>query len=87
MREGRPFDAKYNSELSDDALPQLLGSFSEFNETDQLQIFERLARRNCIKNKETDPRSWNASRQAASSAMLPHQEVLSGHVSECEEHD
>jgi hypothetical protein len=87
MREGRPFDAKYNSELSDDALPQLLGSFTEFNETDQLQIFERLAERNCRKNKETDLRSWNASRQAASSALLPHQAVLTGKVLECEERD
>ena len=87
MREGRPFDAKYNSDLSDDALPQLLGSFSEFNETDQLQIFERLARRNCRKEKETDPRSWNVSRRAASSALLPHRDVLIGHVSQCEEHD
>lgn len=66
MREGREFDAKYVSELSDDALPALYNSFEELNSEHQQIAVKQLARRSCEKLEEFDLRSWNISRAEAS---------------------
>jgi len=61
-RSGRDFDAYYNSNLSDDALPVLLGSFDQLNAEDEQTVIRQLARRYCELQGEGDLRSWNISR-------------------------
>jgi len=69
MRQGREFDARYNSRLGDDAIPILIDNFADFNETDQVKVFREIAKRACEKRDETDLRSWNFARQRASVAI------------------
>ncbi|MEJ7624107.1 MAG: DUF4173 domain-containing protein [Pyrinomonadaceae bacterium] len=69
MREGRDFDAYYNSELSDDALPTLWDALPEMNDLDQTRITLGLARRYCEKRVETDFRGWNLSRDVATNTL------------------
>jgi uncharacterized protein DUF4153 len=78
MARGREFDARYNSHLSDDALPTLIGSFSLFNEKDQEIVLRDLAYRYCKKREEADVRSWNLSRQNASVDLSQYDEILDG---------
>jgi len=66
MEQGRQFDAKYNSQLGDDALPILLNSFDLISEEDQQIVIRRVAARYCQKREEGDLRSWNYSRWRAS---------------------
>lgn len=65
MREGREFDANYNSSLSDDALPALFLAVPEMTAKDQQTVAVRLARRYCQMRAERDLRSFNLSRQQA----------------------
>jgi hypothetical protein len=83
MQQGRVFDARYNSSLSDDALPALLEAFPGINLEDQTIIFRSLAWRNCEKSHENDLRSWNLSRARASRAISPHSDILAQYVPEC----
>lgn len=77
MLQGRDFDAHYNSyDLSDDALPALLGGLPEMSESKQEQIVGTLARRNCQKRLENDLRSWNYSRLNASEALAPYEDAM-----------
>lgn len=69
MQQGREFDARYNSSLSDDAIPTLTKSFAILNENDQKVVLERLAERFCHRSEETDTRSWNISRWNASKSL------------------
>ena len=80
MQQGREFDAYYNAGLSDDALPELLGSFDKLSTDDQVFVLESLARRSCKKGSETDLRSWNYSRQIATEALAPYSEMMAKHV-------
>lgn len=84
MREGRPFDARYNSGLSDDAVPVLVDAFVELSEPDQVAVLKSLAWRNCEKKDENDLRSWNVSRQAAVAALSAYRETLGQHTPNCE---
>jgi hypothetical protein len=72
MQHGRPFDARYNSRLSDDALPILIENFAEFNAEDQVKIFREIARRSCEKRTD-DWRSLNLARSKASSAIYQYE--------------
>ena len=65
MREGREFDANYNSSLSDDALLALFLAVPEMTAKDQQTVAARLARRYCQMRAERDLRSFNLSRQQA----------------------
>lgn len=69
MQQGREFDVSYNAALSDDAIPTLVDSISALNETDQYRLVKKLAFRYCAKRWETDPRSWNLSRQESASKL------------------
>ncbi len=62
MREGREFDAYYNADLSDDAIPALIKNFRELSPDDQKTARYYLGKRFCEKRIETDFRSWNLSR-------------------------
>ena len=68
MQQGRDFDAYYNADLSDDALPTLISSFEHLNSDDALTAYYRLRYRACRKaetGEGDDPRSWNLSRSEA----------------------
>ncbi len=83
MQQGREFDAAYNSSLSDDALPVLLGSFDSINESDQITAITRVSRRYCEKLGESDLRSWNYSRWRAS-AVLNSNARLVQEIGDCD---
>lgn len=77
MRQGREFDARYNSQLSDDAIPVLLGNDANFAEEDRVLVLKNLYYRHCQLAQNSDPRSWNVSRtQAFQELELNHQELL-----------
>lgn len=83
MQQGREFDAHYNAGLSDDAVPTMVGAFTELSQEDQIKVFQQLAWKNCRKQKENDVRSWNYSRQTAAQVLAPYAELLKGHVPDC----
>ncbi len=87
MQQGREFDAHYNANLSDDALPVLMASFPELNADDQITVFKTFAFRNCRKLEETDLRSWSYSRSEASDALEPYREMFGHHVPTCPSYD
>ena len=72
--QGREFDADYNSNLSDDALPVLLQSFESLDVADQQTAIRRIARRYCEMRDETDLRSWNMSRWRAATMLRSNDE-------------
>lgn len=76
MHEGREFDAAYNAELSDDALPTLMNSFDSLNPDDQVIAIDRITRRYCEKQEETDLRSWNFARWYAHKQLRSNEELI-----------
>jgi hypothetical protein len=66
MREGRDFDAAYNSSLSADATPALIEAFADMDPGDQQIVARTLAKRFCAKQQEVDARTWNMSRSVES---------------------
>lgn len=62
MQEGRSFDAQYNSNLSDDAVPILLKNLHTMNFEQQCAVKYKLSLRLAQINNEIDFRSWNFSR-------------------------
>lgn len=62
MEQGRNFDAYYNSNLSDDAIPAVLESINLMNSDQQCVIKWNLIDRSNEARQETDFRSWNYSR-------------------------
>ncbi len=85
MQQGREFDAMYNADLSDDAVPTIVGAFTEMSQENQIKVFQRLAWKNCRKQKEeNDLRSWNYSRHTADQVLAPYAEQFNGHVTTCE---
>jgi hypothetical protein len=75
MKQGRQFDARYNSRLSDDAIPLLLENFADLNANDQVTVFREVAKRSCEKRADGDLRSWNFARQQASIAISQYEEL------------
>lgn len=69
MNEGRQFDAFYNSQLSNDAVPVLLENLPTMNFEDQCTVKWRLAIHQTEAAKASDIRSWNYSRWKAKSGM------------------
>lgn len=76
MNEGRVFDARYNSNLSDDAAPVLLENLPSMNFEQQCAVKQKLASRFSQTVSETDFRSWNWSRYATRTALSQHGESL-----------
>ena len=74
MHEGREFDASYNSQLSDDALPVLFEAIPDMNEDDRGTVILRLASHYCRKRLDNDPRSWNFSRWNSMRLLETHHE-------------
>ncbi|MBV9241404.1 MAG: DUF4173 domain-containing protein, partial [Acidobacteria bacterium] len=75
MRQGRSFDAAYNRQLSDDAVPTLIRALDEMSETDRLVTFRNLQSRYCHHRSE-DLRSWNLDRAKASAALAQYGDQL-----------
>ncbi|CAN5461626.1 hypothetical protein BH10ACI1_BH10ACI1_17620 [soil metagenome] len=65
MQEGRSFDASYNSNLSDDAVPVLLQNLPVMNFEQQCRVKWNLSHRLNEAQGENDFRSWNFSRWTA----------------------
>lgn len=66
IREGRSFDAIYNStELSNDAVPAILKGFPDLNPNDQDTMMFSLANRYCELLEAKDIRSWSFSKSRA----------------------
>lgn len=76
MQEGRSFDAFYNSNLSDDAIPVLLENLETMTFEQQCRVKYNLLHRLAEVNNETDFRSWNFSRWSARQKLLQHGENL-----------
>ena len=76
MQEGRSFDAQYNSNLSDDAVPLLLENLPAMNFEQQCTVKHKLSRRQAQANGENDFRSWNLSRWKARRQMDEYAESL-----------
>ena len=70
MNEGRIFDSVYNSRLSTDAIPSLVGSLDSMNYVDQCMVKYELQERLEKARSETDLRSFNLSRSAALEKLL-----------------
>ena len=69
MQEGRSFDASYNSNLSDDAVPALLKSLDEMSFEQQCRVKNKLFYRIDQAENESDIRSFNFSRRSARQAI------------------
>lgn len=65
MQQGRLFDAEYNSNLSDDAIPAVLESLESMTIFNGCVMKQNLNHRLKSANEETDFRSWNYSRWVA----------------------
>jgi hypothetical protein len=78
MKEGRPFDASYNANLSDDAVPALLESLPAMNSEQQCGVIRRLYRKRnkYVYEDKNDFRSWNKSRRAAKNELEINKEIL-----------
>lgn len=76
MNEGRSFDAFYNSNLSDDAVPVLIENLPSMNFTEQCAIKDKLAQRLRKAEAENDFRSWNISRLRARTQIGEISETL-----------
>ncbi|HEX8637257.1 MAG TPA: DUF4173 domain-containing protein, partial [Pyrinomonadaceae bacterium] len=76
MNEGRSFDAFYNSDLSDDAVPILIENLPLMNFAAQCTIKDKLAQRLQKAESENDFRSWNISRRRAQTQMSEIAETL-----------
>lgn len=77
MRQGRSFDALYNSSLSDDAVPALLESIPAMDYRQQCVAKNKLSSRFNLAQKENDFRTWNLSRRSARREMFENVEALS----------
>jgi len=65
MKQGRPFDAFYNSNLSSDSIPEVLSALPEMNLEDQCRVKTELHNHYRILGETADPRSFNWSRKRA----------------------
>ena len=76
MNEGRVFDARYNSNLSDDAVPVLLENLPSMNFEGQREVKNKILSRLGNSNEEIDFRSWNWSRYKARTEMAEQKQNL-----------
>jgi hypothetical protein len=76
MREGRDFDAYYNSTLSDDAIPALAENFEALSPENRNAAINMLTNRGCQKISDTELRSWNWSRYRAKLVLASNPSLL-----------
>jgi len=92
MQQGREFDAGYNSSLSHDAVPHLIGAISQLSVKDQcivrMGLWGRLSSRR--EQDDRDLRSWNLSRTLSAPLLRENTSILGydsldGSRTECHE--
>jgi hypothetical protein len=87
MQAGRSFDADYNSNLSDDAVPMLLESMPQMSFEQRCIVSDRLNNRRIIQIEsdlyENDFRVWNWSRQVAKNQITTNNNLT---TEGCPEH-
>jgi len=78
MQEGRSFDAGYNANLSNDAIPVLLENLPAMNPENQCAVIRSLyyRRHDFAFNAKDDFRSWNLSLQNAKNELEANKETL-----------
>jgi len=78
MKEGRTFDAYYNANLSDDAVPVLLENLSSMKFDQQCGVIRVLYQRRykSVFGEKQDFRSWNISRRNAKYELEENKETL-----------
>ncbi|QQS43036.1 MAG: DUF4173 domain-containing protein [Acidobacteriota bacterium] len=81
MREGRQFDAGYNSSLSADAAPALMEAFPELNAIQQDEILYGMTRNRCFNPPFDDLRVWNFSRSRFQATGFYREAVLNADCS------
>ena len=70
MKQGRQLDVYYNvRDLSDDAIPTVIGAFESYNAEDASVVLRILQDRRCRRSGEGDLRSFNFGRRAAGEAL------------------
>ncbi len=74
MEQGRMFDARYNSNLSDDAVQVLLENLPAMSDERQCAVKNKLAQRLRKAQTENDFRTWNFSRWKARNALTANAE-------------
>lgn len=84
MQQGRSFDAYYNSNLSDDAVPTILENLNEMSFEQQCTIKHRFSYHLTETENEKDFRSWNWSRFAARQYLRENAENFN--YSACPQH-
>ena len=81
MRQGRSFDAVYNSHLSADAFPALVEAYPELNEVQKNEVLGGMNDRRCFRPPIRDLRIWNLSRQASQASNFYKLHVIDGDCS------
>lgn len=78
MKEGRPFDASYNANLSDDAVPVLFENLAAMSSEQQCGVIRGLYKKRSkyAFEDKNDFRSWNWSRQIAKNELELNKETL-----------
>lgn len=78
MKEGRPFDAHYNANLSDDAIPAILENLPAMNSEQQCAAIRVLyqKRYKAAFGEKKDFRSWNLSRSNAENLLEENKQTL-----------
>ena len=84
MQEGRSFDAFYNANLSDDAVPVLLENLDEMSIDQRCTVAHRFRSRLRSTEDEKDFRSWNWSRWSARNKLINNTATLN--TSFCPQH-
>lgn len=74
MKEGRSFDAFYNANLSDDAVPVLLENLPIMSFEKQCSVKDKLSQKLKTAQTQTDFRTWNLARWKARNAMTANAE-------------
>lgn len=76
MNEGRQFDASYNSQLSDDAIPALMTQLPLLDGQNACAATSAMRNRLITARQEEDLRSWNLSRSIARQQLLQSEAFL-----------
>ncbi len=76
MREGREFDAYYNSNLSDDSIPALIEALPSMSLEDRCEAGSSIHNRYAQLGQENDLRSWNLSRRRAWTILHANDSLL-----------
>jgi len=78
MKQGREFDAGYNADLSQDAVPAILNSISDLSDRDQCIVRMTLWGRFWSRHEQdaNDIRSWNLSRSNAKPFLIENTKIL-----------